>query len=131
MRPEALAFVGRGDRGEHRLPHALNHDRGLRIRLDVCEPCRVLVVPAERGGDEVATGFLHVHERLRPPLAGSAANRAQKQNRMIEKNGPEAAASANDRKAMDGSDSPNQPPWRARGARPIDPLEPSADTHTC
>jgi len=125
-----LAFVRRGDRGEHLHPDALNQDRGLWIRLDVCDPCRVLVVPAEGGRHKVAASFPHVHERLRPPLAASAANRGQKQNRMIEKNRAEAAASANDRKAMDGSYNPNQPPWRPRGARPIDPLEPSADTHT-
>jgi hypothetical protein len=87
-------------------------------------------VPAEGGRHKVAAGFPQVHERLRPPLAASAANRAQQQNRMIEKNAAEAAASANDRKAMDGSYSPNQASWRARGARPIDLLEPSADTHT-
>ena len=120
--PQALAFVGRGDRGEHRHFSALDHDRGLWIRPDVREPRRILVVPAEGGSNEVAVSVLQVHERLGTLLVASASRCSQEEDRTIEEAPSEAAATPNDGETVEGSNSPDQPLRWARAARCIDPL---------
>src|ERR1700686_5076419 len=127
--PQALAFLGSGDRGQYTQVSALNRDRGLRARLEVCEPRRILVVAGEGGCDEVAVSLPQVHERLNPRLAGAPANRVQQKNRMIEESGAEAAAAIDDGEALHGSRSPNDSLRRARDGSRVDPLEPFVETH--